>query len=329
MKKSWISLLIVIVLASLLTLAAYAKSPKKAEVDMLGSKLGTIAYVMPLALSEVINGHSDWLRVNFMEGAGTLGNLQALALDPKLRKRTIVVSSDAAFFLATLGKPPFKAPYPDARCVLQFFTAPYTVVTLDPDIKSFKDLQGKRFGIGNKGMTNVPFHEAMLDILGIRNSVKISYMTWGEAKSAMLDGLLDAAVIGSVSPALFELMAARDVYFVDVPAELVPPVEEKVGLPWLYYTVSPKSIAGTKPEREVHAFGSWIGLYCDKSVDEDSVYECVKWAYENGEEMWKANKLCKNFKPKDAGIYGRQRLDMVHPGALKYFREEGIKVEGK
>ncbi len=329
MKKGWISLLIVIVLASLLTLAAYAKTPKKAEVDMFGSKLGTIAYVMPLALSEIINGHSDWLRVNFTEGAGTLGNLQALALDPKLRKRTIVVSADGAFFLAMMGKPPFKKPYPDARAVLQFFTACYTIVTLDPKIKSFKDLQGKRFCIGSKGMTNVPFHEAMLDILGIRDSVKLSYMPWGEAKSAMLDGLIDVAVIGSVSPALFELMAARDVYFVDIPAELVTPVEEKIGLPWLYYTVSAKSISGTKPDREVHAFGSWIGLYCDASVDEDIVYECAKWAYERGKEMWKANKLCENFKPEDAGIYGSQPLDMVHPGALKYFREQGIKVEGK
>jgi TRAP transporter TAXI family solute receptor len=329
MKKGWISLLIVMMLISTLTFTAYAKTPRKAAVGMFGSKLGTIAYVLPLALSEVVNRHSDWLRVNFTEGAGTLGNVQALAQDPKLRPRTIVISSDAAFFLATMGKPPFKQPYPDLRSMLHFFTAPYPIVTLDPNIKSIRDLEGKRFCIGNKGMTNVPFHEAMLDILGIRDKVKLSYMTWGEAKSAMLDGLIDAAVIGSVSPALFELMAARDVHFVDIPAELVAPVEEKIGLPWLYYTVSPKSISGTKPDREFHAFGSWIGLYCDASVDEDVVYECTKWAYEKGQETWKSNKLCKNFKPEDAGIFGRQPLDMVHPGALKYFKQHAIKVEGK
>jgi TRAP transporter TAXI family solute receptor len=333
-----ISLAVAILFTALIIFGGQpAQAQQKKTAQLITTKIGSFGYVTGLALTDIVNKNSKTVKIDFAEGPGTLANIQALVATPSLRPKSIVKGGEGGFFKATKGMAPFNKPYTDLRVILMDTAAPYQIVTLDPNIKTIADFKGKRFSPGAASYDSAPVYVAMLEILGIKDSVKVSYMDFDKTKDAMIDGLLDVGVQGflpagggkmSTNPAAAELMAGRKVYFVDIPANLVKPVADKIGMPWTYYTMKAKSLTPEKPEKDMHSYGQFMGYYADKSLDDDIVYEFTKWTYEKCEEVWPTTAAAKSLNKQDMVNFGPHPLSMVHPGAMKYFKEKGIKVIG-
>ncbi len=73
------------------------------------------------------------------------------------------------------------------------------IVTLDPEIKSGKDLIGKRLGFPPKqhGLAK-DANFAFGKIWAVLNKVKVIHMSTDLQKDALLDGTVDAVVAGSM-----------------------------------------------------------------------------------------------------------------------------------
>jgi TRAP transporter TAXI family solute receptor len=70
-----------------------------------------------------------------------------------------------------------------------------------------------------------------------------------------------------------------------------------------------------------------IGLYnfavAHKDLSEDLVYRVIKAVFDNHADLVKAHPLAKETVPENID---RNMLLPLHPGALRYYRERGIKV---
>jgi TRAP-type uncharacterized transport system substrate-binding protein len=120
-----------------------------------------------------------------------------------------------------------------------------------------------------------------------------------------------------------EIFSARKVGFVDFTKEVIDKTYEKAPFPYIPPVYVPE---GTYlPDQK----GFWaIGVdnyyACDKELPDDVVYEMLRVLYDHVDEF-------KNYHAMGKGIakesIGRMAVpvDRIHPGAVKFFEDKGIK----
>jgi len=315
------------------TKAPAAKAPAHPpfEARLLSMTLGGAAYVLSFALGEIVNKSHPWLRISAAETRGPVPNLVTLANEPALRKNTFFFTQESSNSLARQGLPPFKAPYTGARAVAAFAETTVLLVTLDKNIKSKADLDGKRAMILTKGNPSAQLHEMLLaDIWGLK--MKISNGTFDNIKDALQDGLAD---VGSLAvndnpevgyfpiPPLAELLTTKDVYFVNVPAADVEALVKKSRIQVTPSTIPALALSKKQPAA-LQGYGQTNGWWADAEMSDEVVYEFTKAIYDNAEKFKDYHGDGKLMTKKVmAGI--AVPAELFHPGALKFYKEKGIK----
>ena len=199
------------------------------------------------------------------------------------------------------------------------------IVTLDPEIKSVADLEGKRVSIGASG--SGVYYNA-IDVLGAYGlteaDITPTFQSFGESVDALQDGKIDAAfvVAGAPTVAVTTLAASQDVYLVSLDAEHIAALRETSPY-YTEYTIT-ADVYGTAEDCTTVAIGAVIIARDD--VSEDDVYNVVSTIFENAESIAEAhdkgNELDLEFATSITNI-------PYHPGAAKYFAEKGIEVPTK
>ena len=199
------------------------------------------------------------------------------------------------------------------------------IVTLDPEIKSVADLEGKRVSIGASG--SGVYYNA-IDVLGAYGlteaDITPTFQSFGESVDALQDGKIDAAfvVAGAPTVAVTTLAASQDVYLVSLDAEHIAALRETSPY-YTEYTIT-ADVYGTDEDCTTVAIGAVIIARDD--VSEDDVYNVVSTIFENAESIAEAhdkgNELDLEFATSITNI-------PYHPGAAKYFAEKGIEVPTK
>ena len=67
-------------------------------------------------------------------------------------------------------------------------------------------------------------------------------------------------------------------------------------------------------------------LVANQSMDEKTAYEIVKTVFEHREELIRVHKEAANFKLENQKTAATGGIPW-HPGALKYFKEKGVKLD--
>ena len=175
---------------------APAQKHEKVALTLLGATLGSDAHNFSHALGDIINKNHPWLRMSVVETLGAVDNTKTMAdLAPDKRKRYVAQSVDAVLSLALRGAGPFKkvGKITDWRVLCTLYNTASHFMTLDPNIKSPKDLIGKRIGMVPKGHGLSHTLIWVLDkCWGIKDKVKLIHMPMGMLKDALLDGTVDA-----------------------------------------------------------------------------------------------------------------------------------------
>lgn len=196
--------------------------------------------------------------------------------------------------------------------VLQFYAK-------DSNIKSIKDLNGKRVNLSNAGSGTDTWGRRVFEQFGIKPA-KISNVSPSDANDLMRDGMLDAAaVMGSIHPSIMEMAATTNLSIFglsDADADALlskwPDVNKVTMKADLYK-------GQTQP---FTAMGEVSLLVCSKNLPDDLVYDITKASYEGMTEMAKSYIGFAAIDPKDIKV----ALIPLHPGAYKYFQEKGIQV---
>ncbi|MDR3260048.1 MAG: TAXI family TRAP transporter solute-binding subunit [Fusobacteriaceae bacterium] len=232
-----------------------------------------------------------------------------------------IIQNDVAYY-AENGVELFKEKIGAVKGMAILYPEPIQCITIDPSIKAVADLKGKSVAIGAIGSGTSLNALQILEAAGLtEKDVKILYLSFAEAVTAMRDGQADAAfqVAGIPTAAIVDLATQKDVRIVPVDGELSAKLKAK----YSYYT-DYKIPGGTYSTQKTDATSVTVQsmLVVNEKVSEELVYNMLKTIYESKERITAAHKVGALIIPETA-LQGMSIT--LHPGAKKYFDEKGIK----
>jgi len=200
------------------------------------------------------------------------------------------------------------------------------LVTMDPAIKSVKDLKGKKVSIGAAG-SGVYFNA--IDVLAAAGLTEADiipqYQSFGDSADSLKDGKIDAAFIvaGAPTPAISELCTTTSAYLVPIDGEIA----DKLMADCPFYTVYSIPAETYKGQtEEVKTVTVKATLIVSTSASEDDVYNVTKAIFDNIESITSAHAKGAELSLENATS---GMTAPFHKGAAKYFAEKGITVESK
>lgn len=211
--------------------------------------------------------------------------------------------------------------YRNIRAIFPMYDTPFHFITLEKSgVRSVRDLDGKRTGVGPRAGTCGTYFPLFFKALGINPTVRNGQAS--DMASNLQDGLIDAFPFCAGIPiaAYSELETTNKVRFFTFTDDEIKKI--KAALPELSDSVIPR---GTyKQQTEDH---KTIGLYnfaiAHRDVPADLVYAVVKAVLENNPDMVKGHAAAKETLLEN---WTRNSFLPFHPGMIRYLREKGIKV---
>lgn len=313
--------------------SAFAADRAPVTVSLISAPFGTGSYVLGSALEEISKKHHPWLRVSHAESPGFAFNIKKLDREPDLKKTMIVGSGAGVAGLAVAGEKPFDKKYPPLMLLANYNLTAVWLATLNPQIKSIKDLAGRKIALGRAPQINWAIQPEWTIRYGWgipADQVKVQYVGTKEAVDALLDGTVDAAVVGGyfdpltnrleLSPQTVEFLASgRKVYHLEWGADAVKKTIAK-GMNMVPVTIPTNTLPGVGVPLEIFAdTAAWMVA---PEFPEDLAYETTKLIINNIKSFAEVHALGKLMST-TAMPYGVDPKD-IHPGALRAYREAGI-----
>ena len=281
-----------------------------------GGTAGTY-YAYGNVLAQYVAGNSD-VAVTAVAGNGSADNIDKLDMEVA---QLGFVQNDVAYYAHNGIRIYEGDPVESFTAIAALYTETVQLITCNPEIKSVADLKGKNVSIGSQG-SGVYFNA--MDFLAAYDMTEAditpTYQSFGDSAEALKDGKIDAAfvVAGAPTPAVTDLATSKDMYLISLDDEHVAKLQEISGA----YT---KSIiaAGTyaKQDADVVTVGVKATIIANGQVSEDEAYTIVKTIFEGKDSI--AHDKAKELDLEYASTCGLP----YHPGAAKYFAEQGITVD--
>ena len=284
-----------------------------------------VYYPLGGAISKIVNKKKRQynLRVSVESTGGSVFNVNAvMAGDLEFG----IVQSDRQY-QAWYGLKEWKevGPQKDLRAICSFHPESVTLVAaVDAGIKTIYDLKGKRVNIGNPGSGQRGNSIDVLTAAGIdwKKDIIAEGLKAAEAPKMLQDGRIDAFfyTVGHPSGAIKEATAGRrKVHFVPITGL------DKLLAKYPYYAKAyiPIKFYPTATNKEnVPTFGVKATLVTSAKTPDKIVYAITKEVFDNFEAF-------KKLHPAYSVLTKKNMLEgmsaPMHPGALKYFKEVGLK----
>jgi TRAP transporter TAXI family solute receptor len=320
--------LVVVYLLFLSLPARAAEMNAEIQAGLFGGTLYQLSY----ALSEVLRRNVPDFKVTIVETQGSAGSLTKVMAEPKGR---VAATTLISAFDAIAGHPPFKQPTDKLKILCCYAENVNAMIAVDPELKTLKDLAGKRIGLGP--INNTPGRNTWSVISrGIPGSDKMKpfYMSWDQLRDALLDNSIDAMVMGvSTRPsgqwapvAVYQEIAVSrpGVHFIPLTEEAVKEAAAADKLPYGAKAIPKGAIAENVPAVDTLAWSERLGLAAGADFPEETAYTLVKTFYEHFAEMVE-------FAPPARAVSQNLILPTdlpdkdIHPGTLKFMKEKGLR----
>lgn len=342
--KKIVYLLSIIGLLSSLAWSACAKPAsapaqrQPVDIKMLTGKLGSGGYSTGAGWADILKKNSPWLRATVLETGGSVDNIKYGFDDPKERALDLRWLTASLITSAWRGETPFDKKYTGQKAIMFGYAGLDTFFTLDPNIRTYQDLIGKKVATGARGSSLAYTGDLILrDICGIVDKVNVVYLSFGEAKDALMDGAIHAMMgtIQLVGPKKWEVQEALIEPWQTKPTPhfLIPPREQaerainEKGLPYSYLTC-PKGALGPKQTEDWSGLSYHLYWGAYPEMSDDIVYEMVRVAYENAHVIGDYTPAGKAFTRETMAWFPimYKSEEEVHPGALKFYKEHNVKL---
>lgn len=309
-----------------------AEVKKPYSIDIYTFKVGTLTYAMGVALAEFINRQSTWLRANAIEANSAVVTARIVASEPAARKKIMGFMNR---WEPETAYPPFKEPYLGIREMAVIGFATNGFVSLNPSIKTVKDFSGKKVALGlSPSAARVDMPKAAVLKAGAKD-VRFQEMGFEDGIRAIGDGLIDGILAATFmsdpkdlkfgpNPALGELIATKSVQFVSFDKKAYDEAQKELarGTVMEYYSYTVPAGAVPKQTHPWVVQGGPITWNCDKEMPDEVVYEIIRIMAANTAGFEKYHPLGKTITPENMAKLSNESV--VHPGALKYYKEKGI-----
>ncbi|WP_110943026.1 TAXI family TRAP transporter solute-binding subunit [Inediibacterium massiliense] len=282
---------------------------------------GTAGTYFPLggAFAEIWNNNIKGVNATAQSTGASVANINLLK-DKKVE--VVIVQNDVAWYTEN-GEEMFKdAKYANIRGLTTMYSEPLQIITTDPNIKSVGDLKGKNVAVGAIGSGVEANARQIIAAAGMdfEKDINAKFLSFSEASSGLKDKQVDAAFLtaGIPTAAIQDLGAQNDVHVVPVDGEVADKLLNKYKF-FTKFTIPANTYKGQTEDIQTLTVKAMLAVNAD--LDEDLVYQLVKTLYDNHDRIVAAHNVGKNIT-KDTGLEGMSIT--LHPGAEKYFKEEGL-----
>jgi hypothetical protein len=235
-----------------------------------------------------------------------------------------VAQSDVQYNAARgLGQFKEAGAYGDLRAVMSLHPEPFTVLTRkEVNAKSFADMKGKKFNVGNPGSGT---RASMEELLAAMNWKLTDFALASELKAdehgpALCDGKIDGFYYGVGHPSA-NIQDPTTTCGAKLLSLTGPAIDKLVAeKPYYAYATIPAGLYPNNPQ-ETKTYGVLATLVTSSKVPAESVYVVVKAVFDNFDEFKKLHPALANLKPEDMVKNGLSAP--LHEGAAKYYREKG------
>ena len=327
MKKFLIALLSILMVLTMVACGGATNGDNKGATKMTmgtGGTQGTY-FAYGNVLSQYIKDKTN-ISVTAVSSDGSKANIQSIDVgDYQLG----TVQSDVMAY-AWDGVRSFKdeGKITTFRTIAGLYAEAVQLVTTDPNIKSVKDLKGKKVSIGAPA-SGVYFNAIdVLEAAGLtEKDIQAQYQDFGQSADALKDGKIDAAFIvaGAPTPAIDELcMTNKNARLVPIDGDIAKALMEKNKF-YSVYEVPANSYKNQ--DKAVLTVTVKATLIVSADASEDDVYNLTKTLFDNIEDI-----KVKHAKGAELSLENAtEGLNVVpfHAGAAKYFKEKGIDVATK
>lgn len=200
------------------------------------------------------------------------------------------------------------------------------IVRKESDIQTLADLKGRRIVPGPQNSASELNSRKMLALVDIdyrdRTDVKADFLDYNQAADQLKNRQVEAVMLGGAVPlaAVMDVMASGEGRLLSLPEDYIKELTETY--PWYFpYTIP----AGSYPNQgeDVHTVAVANVLIVRNDLPENLVYNLVKTMYENQPLLLESHSAMAAFKPED-GLNGIAGVVDLHPGAARFFREQGM-----
>lgn len=313
-----------VAVAAAFGMASAGAQEKKVRISIGTGGTSGVYYPLGGGLAAVLSKYVAGVDATAEVTGGSVANLQLIGGGKSEIGFTMADSAWDAYN----GLEKFKDKKVGVRTLVVFYPNRMQVATVEGrGIEKMADLKGKRISTGSPGSGTEVMSMRLLEAFGIdpNKDVTRERLSLGESVNALKDGKIDALTwVGGVpTPGLTDLAAT--------PGKTIKLVDHGDGAEGMRKKYGPiyvknRILANAYPgeARETTNVDVWNLLVVPESADENLVYQITKTMFEKKEDLVRVHKDAA-FLSLDNQMSGASPIPF-HPGALRYFKEKGLKV---
>jgi TRAP transporter TAXI family solute receptor len=312
-------------LVACMAVALPAAAQQKITLSIATGPTGGVYYPMGGGMANILSKTVPGLSATAEATAGSIANLEFILT----KKAEVALTMADASYDAYKGEDRFKGRPVPIRGLMVLYPNRFHVVTLEGlGINKVADLKGRRVSTGPpRSGTEVKANRVM-EAAGLNPDKDITRerLTVQESGNALKDRKIDAFFWSGGIPtaAVTDLAASPGVKikFIDHD-DLVEVLNKKYGPLYVKDVIPAKSYPGQ--DKDAHVATIWNLLVTGADTPDEVAYNIVKTMFDKKEDMVRVHKESENFDLK----YQTNAAIVIpfHPGAVKYFREQGLNVK--
>ncbi|MBI2854563.1 MAG: ABC transporter substrate-binding protein [Chloroflexi bacterium] len=319
------------------TSSATSTAHAPVSVSLLSTRSGSGAYALAYALADIVNKNHPWMKITVTDTFGGQDNLkQMVSKSPKERETTIFLQDDGAYFDALAGNPPFNAKLPTKAINHVYYPQTDTFAGVDKNIKTYKDMIGKKVALAQVGHGLAIVGEDILKSWGIIDQVKIVRMNLPDMAQALMSGSVDLALVQIVTGgengdkwvlSSDFVQVTKPLYYISWTQEFAEKQPAVTGGHNRPSITIPAGTLANQPE-PLGVMSVMLNYGAFPELNPEIAYEIAKITTEKAALFGDYHMLGRSVKHipnvlKTGKPLGR---DAFSPGALKYFDEKGIVI---
>ena len=301
-----------------LAMPAFAQN----RISITTGGTGGVYYPLGGGMAAILSKHVPGLQATAEVTGGSVDNLKLIGAG----KSEVGFSMADAAYDAAQGTDKFKDAKVNARTLMVLYPNKMHVVTVEgTGITKIADLKGKRVSTGSPGSGTEIMALRLLDAMGIDAKKDIRQERLGAAESvnAMKDKKIDAFFwVGGLPTAAVTDLAATPgtrIKLLDH-GEAAEAMNRKSGPLYVADTIPANTYPGQ--DKAATNVDVWNILVVSDKMSNEMAYQIAKTLFEKKPELVAVHKEAQNIELKHQG---RASPIPFHPGARKYFEEQGVK----
>ena len=305
--------------------------PQIMEMSYLGGSWGeNLAFA--LAGSELVTQYAPNVKVSIVKSAGSEMNTMMAATMPA---NSVLYHTTSMDFVASyFGIEPWDEAYPDQRLLTSYNPGALAFIGTVKDGR-LEDMEGKTISVLPLPSLQLPFLMKCLDILGMKDKVKISQLDFGAKEDALRDGTTDAQLASVYNPEGYEALnpgmeevrySLKDkLYWITVPKEVVAEAAASLNAGFGVREIKPGNMLPMETRSNYGHTVVFSALAVKKGMSEELAYQVTKAILEHTDQFENYDAGGKYVNPQsvaEAMAYASE--EMIHPGAVRYYKEAGL-----